>query len=119
MLMAKAVDQASQNVAGKKALAVESFAKALRQLPTILADNAGFDSTDLVARLRKAVYSGMTDSGLDMQTPGGGIANMREIGVLESYKLKRAVVSSASEAAELLLRVDNIVRSAPRRRDRM
>ncbi|KAF4309613.1 Chaperonin TCP-1 conserved site [Botryosphaeria dothidea] len=119
MNMGKAVEQASQNVAGKKALAVDAFAKALRQLPTILADNAGYDSSDLVARLRKAVYSGMTSSGLDLLTPGGGIADMRELGVIESYKLKRAVVSSASEAAELLLRVDNIIRSAPRQRTRM
>lgn len=101
MVMAKAVDQASQNVAGKKALAVESFAKALRQLPTILADNAGLDSSDLVARLRKAIYAGMTSSGLDLLRPGGGIADMRELGVVESYKLKKAVVGSASEAAEV------------------
>ncbi|KAK4499891.1 hypothetical protein PRZ48_008077 [Zasmidium cellare] len=119
MVMAKAVDQAAQNVAGKKALAVDSFAKALRQLPTILADNAGLDSADLVARLRKAVYSGMSSSGLDLMRPGGGVADMREMGVIESYKLKRAVVSSASEAAELLLRVDNIIRAAPRKRERM
>ncbi|KAF1920086.1 chaperonin Cpn60/TCP-1 family [Ampelomyces quisqualis] len=119
MNMAKAVAEAAQNVAGKKAIAVESFSKALQQLPTILADNAGFDSSDLVTRLRKAVYSGLTSSGLDLLTPGGGIADMRELGVIESYKLKRAVVSSASEAAELLLRVDNIIRSAPRRRERM
>jgi len=119
MNMAKAVDQAAQNVAGKKAIAVDSFAKALRQLPTILADNAGLDSSDLVTRLRSAVYSGMTSSGLDLLTPGGGIVDMRDLGVVESYKLKRAVVSSASEAAELLLRVDNIIRAAPRRRERM
>ncbi|KAI7406326.1 putative T-complex protein 1 subunit [Hortaea werneckii] len=119
MVMAKAVDQAAQNVAGKKALAVDSFAKALRQLPTILADNAGLDSSDLVARLRKAVYGGMSSSGLDLMTPGGGITDMRELGVVESYKLKRAVVSSASEAAELLLRVDNIIRAAPRQRQAM
>lgn len=103
MVMAKAVDQASQNVAGKKALAVESFAKALRQLPTILADNAGLDSSDLVSRLRKAIYQGMTSSGLDLLKPGGGIADMTELGVVESYKLKRAVVGSASEAAEVCL----------------
>ena len=75
----------------------------------------------------------MTSSGLDLLTPGGGIADMRELGVIESYKLKKAVVSSASEAAEvstlpfsvpslslvqLLLRVDNIIRSRPRPRDR-
>ena len=119
MVMAKAVDQAAQNVAGKKQHAVDSFSKALRQLPTILADNAGLDSSDLVARLRKAVYSGMSSSGLDLMQPGGGIADMRELGVVESYKLKKAVVSSASEAAELLLRVDNIIRAAPRKRERM
>ncbi|KAI4260033.1 MAG: hypothetical protein L6R42_004255 [Xanthoria sp. 1 TBL-2021] len=108
MVMAKAVEQESPNVAGKKAIAVDAFATALRQLPTILADNAGFDSSDLVARLKKEIYNGKTSSGLDMLIPGGGIADMREKGVIESYKLKRAVVSSAAEAAELLLRVDSI-----------
>ncbi len=101
MVMAKAVEQTAPAVEGKKALAVESFAAALRQLPTILADNAGFDSSDLVARLKKEIYNGNTSSGLDLLTPGGGIADMTELGVIESYKLKRAVVSSASEAAEV------------------
>lgn len=119
MNMANAVDTAAYNTAGKKQIAVEAFARALRALPTILADNAGLDGSDLVAKLRKAVHDGMTSSGLDLLRPGGGIADMRELGVIESYKLKRAVVSSASEAAELLLRVDNIIRSAPRRRERM
>ncbi|KAL8653056.1 MAG: hypothetical protein Q9226_004006, partial [Calogaya cf. arnoldii] len=119
MVMANAVAQESPNVAGKKAIAVDAFATALRQLPTILADNAGFDSSDLVARLKKEIYNGKTSSGLDLLIPGGGIADMREKGVIESYKLKRAVVSSAAEAAELLLRVDSIVRCAPRKRERM
>ncbi|KAJ9630503.1 T-complex protein 1 subunit beta [Taxawa tesnikishii (nom. ined.)] len=119
MLMSRAVEQAATNVSGKKAIAVDSFAKALRQLPTILADNAGLDSSDLVARLRKAVYGGMTTAGLDLIKEGGGVADMRELGVVEAWKLKNAVVNSASEAAELLLRVDNIIRAAPRRRERM
>ena len=109
MVMANAVSQAAQNVAGKKAIAVDSFAVALRQLPTILADNAGLDSSDLVARLREAIYKGMKTAGLDLLTPGGGIADMRDLGVIESYKLKKAVVSSASEAAEVSERT-NIVR---------
>ncbi|KAL8800579.1 MAG: hypothetical protein Q9182_005090 [Xanthomendoza sp. 2 TL-2023] len=119
MVMAKAVEQEAPRVAGKKAIAVDAFATALRQLPTILTDNAGFDSSDLVARLKKEIYNGKTNSGLDLLIPGGGIADMREKGVIESYKLKRAVVSSAAEAAELLLRVDSIVRCAPRKRERM
>ena len=101
MVIAMAVEQAAHNVAGKKALAVDAFAKALRQLPTILADNAGLDSSDLVARLRKSVYSGLYTSGLDLMSPQGGIADMKKLGVIESYKLKRAVVVSASEAAEV------------------
>lgn len=44
----------------------------------------------------------------------GEIGSMRKLGITESYKLKRQVVSSASEAAEMILRVDNIVRAAPR-----
>ena len=119
MNMAKAVEQTVPQVAGKKAVAAEAFASALRQLPTILADNAGLDSSDLVMRLRKEIYDGKAETGLDLMKSGGGLANMREMGVVESYKLKRAVVSSASEAAELLLRVDNIVRCAPRKRERM
>ncbi|KAF9870632.1 hypothetical protein CkaCkLH20_11938 [Colletotrichum karsti] len=103
MVMAKAVEGAATRVEGKKQMAVSSFAIALRQLPTILADNAGLDSGELVARLRKAIYDGMTNYGLDLLTPGGGIADMRDLGVVESYKLKRAVVSSASEAAETFL----------------
>ncbi|KAH8703615.1 putative t-complex protein 1 beta subunit [Talaromyces proteolyticus] len=117
MIMSLAVEHAAQNTTGKKQLAVDSFALALRQLPTILADNAGLDSSDLVARLRQAVSKGMSSSGLDLFN--NKIGNMAELGVVEAYKLKRAVVNSASEAAELLLRVDNIIRAAPRRRERM
>jgi T-complex protein 1 subunit beta len=115
MLMANAADDAAKTTEGKKALAAESFAKALRQLPTILSDNAGYDSSDLVARLRAAHYAGRADAGLDMVN--GAIASMRDLGVTESYKLKRQVVLSASEAAELILRVDNVLTATPRKRD--
>ena len=116
MIMSKAVDQVAANETGKKSLAVEAFARALRALPTILADNAGFDSSNLVAKLRSAIYNGMTTSGLDLTA--GKVADMRDLGIIESFKLKRAVVSSAAEAAEVLLRVDNILRAKPRTADR-
>ncbi|KAL6944401.1 T-complex protein 1 subunit beta [Hanseniaspora osmophila] len=116
MIMSKAVDTVATNCEGKKQLAIESFAKALRQLPTILADNAGFDSSELVTKLRSAIYNGMFTSGLDLNN--GSVGDMKELGIVESYKLKKAVVSSASEAAEVLLRVDNIIRAKPRTADR-
>ena len=116
MLMAKAVDEAAANETGKKALAIEAYSRALRQLPIILADNAGYDSSELVTKLRSAIYNGISTSGLNLND--GTVANMRELGVVESYKLKKAVVNSATEAAEVLLRVDNIIRAKPRTADR-
>ncbi|KIN96535.1 hypothetical protein M404DRAFT_994047 [Pisolithus tinctorius Marx 270] len=115
MLMSCAIDEASRKVKGKKAIAVQSFAHALRQIPTILADNAGYDSSDLVTRLRAAHYEGQSDAGLDMNE--GTIASMKKLGVTESYKLKRQVVLSASEAAEMIIRVDDILRATPRKRE--
>ena len=83
-------------------------------MPTILADNAGFDSSELVTRLRAAHANGDTSAGLDLHN--GKLANARDMGVIESFKAKSAVISSAAEAAEMVLRVDNIFRCAPRQR---
>lgn len=94
---------------------MEAFAKALRQLPTIVADNGGYDSAELVTQLRAAHASGKDSFGLDMYN--GGVACMKELGVMESFKSKLQVLISASEAAEMLLRVDDIIKAAPRQRD--
>jgi T-complex protein 1 subunit beta len=115
MLMARAVDELLPHVHGKKALAVEAFARALRQLPTILADNGGYDASDLVARLRALHAQGNSNCGLDMYN--GRVADMTELGVTESFKLKRQVLISAAEAAEMIIRVDDIIRTAPRSRN--
>jgi len=116
VLMSKAVDELAAVTPGKKAIAMESFARALRQIPTILADNAGYDSSELVSQLRAAHYEGKNTYGLDMYN--GKVACMRELGITESLKLKRQVLLSASEAAEMILRVDDILRCAPRQRTR-
>lgn len=117
MLMARAVDSLAQRVSGKKALAVEAFARALRALPTAIADNGGFDGAELVAQLRALYATNSTSTmGLDMQQ--GKTACMDALGVREALKLKRQVLLSASEASEMILRVDNILRAAPRQRHR-
>lgn len=48
----------------------------------------------------------------------GLVADMVDLGILESFHLKRQVVISASEAAEMVLRIDNIIRAPPRQRQR-
>ncbi|XP_058120724.1 T-complex protein 1 subunit beta [Anopheles ziemanni] len=113
-LMATAVFKLASETAGKEAMAIESFGRALMQLPTIIADNAGYDSAQLVSELRAAHSQGKGGMGLDMNN--GKIACMKELGITESFAVKRQVLLSASEAAEMILRVDNILKSAPRRR---
>ncbi|XP_030844298.1 T-complex protein 1 subunit beta [Strongylocentrotus purpuratus] len=114
MLMANAVCELAARTPGKEAVAIEAFARALRQLPTIIADNAGYDSAELVSQLRAAHTAGNYKMGLNMIE--GTIGNTMELGVLESFQVKRQVVLSASEAAEMILRVDNIIKAAPRQR---
>ena len=112
MLMAAAIDQEIPKTAGKAALAMEAFSRALRQLPTIIADNAGFDSSELVTQLRAAHARGEKDAGLDMVQ--GEVGDMMKLGIRESYKSKLQVLVSAAEAAEMILRVDDIIKCAPR-----
>ncbi|KAE9421401.1 hypothetical protein Angca_007320 [Angiostrongylus cantonensis] len=114
ILMSTAVIVESQKVAGKEALAVESFGRALAQLPIIICDNAGLDSADLVTRLRAEHANGHHNIGIDIEH--GGIADVVALGVVESFSVKLCMVSSAAEAAEQILRVDDIIKCAPRAR---
>ncbi|CAD7689933.1 unnamed protein product [Nyctereutes procyonoides] len=113
MLMAHAVTQLASRTPGKEAVAMESYAKALRMLPTIIADNAGYGSADLVAQVQAAHSEGNTTAGLDMKE--GTIGDMAVLGIKESFQVKRQVLLSAAEAAEAILRVD-IIKAAPRKR---
>jgi len=114
MTMAKSVEEFAATVSGKEQFAIEGFARALRQLPTIIADNAGYDSSELVTQLRAAIQKG-EEAGLDMNI--GAVGNMQELGVVECFRVKEQALMAASEAAEMILRVDEVVKCAPRRRE--
>jgi len=51
---------------------------------------------------------------IDMEN--GEVGDMEQLGVTESYRVKQQVLISGAEAAEMILRVDNILKSAPRQR---
>ncbi|KAG6545284.1 hypothetical protein Mapa_013244 [Marchantia paleacea] len=118
MLMARQVDELARKTPGKKSLAIESFAAALRAIPSIICDNAGLDSADLVSQLRAAHFSDDSTAGVDVIT--GSVGDMEARGIYEAFKVKQAVLLSATEASEMILRVDEIIKCAPRQReDRM
>ena len=64
MLMANAVSVLAEKTPGKESIAMEAFARALRKLPTYIADNAGYDSSELVSQLRACHASGKNTYGL-------------------------------------------------------
>merc|ERR1712021_85840 len=114
MLMANAVMEAAATTPGKGAIAMEAFAKALSELPTAIAENGGFGSAQLVSELRALHKQNKTTMGLDMKE--GCVGDMGKLGITESLSVKRQVLVSASEAAEMILRVDDIIKAAPRKR---
>lgn len=114
MKMAKAVEELAKRTPGKQALAMQGFADALRKIPTIIADNAGLDSNDLVTRITAEHYKGNTTAGLDIEN--GEVGDVAAMKITESYKVKASVVNYASEAAEMILRVDDVLRAVPRQR---
>ena len=76
---------------------MEAFARALRMLPTIIADNGGYDSTELITQLRAQHYAGNHTAGLDMF--GGVVGDMEKLGIVESLMVKLSVLENASESA--------------------
>lgn len=65
MQMAAACNALAQTVKGKEAIAIQSYARALRQLPTIIAENGGFDSTELIQNLEVEIKTNK-EAGLNM-----------------------------------------------------
>jgi len=115
MAMAAHILEKMKTVEGKESAAVEQFAKALQQIPMILADNGGYDSRDLSGRLKVAHAQGQHTHGLDFTK--GVVADMAEFGIMESYRSKMSQLCSAAEAAEMIIRVDDIIKNAPRQRE--
>merc|ERR1719313_354367 len=112
--MAAAVDELAVRTPGKRALAIEAFGRALRELPKIIADNGGYDSGELISQVRAALKHGDNEAGLDMEK--GEMGNMSQLSIMDSFRVKRQVLVSAAEAAEMVLRCDEVIQCAPRER---
>jgi len=97
----------ADSVSGREQLAIEAFADALEVVPRVLAENAGIDSIDTLVDLRAAHSEGEERAGLNVFT--GEIEDTFEAGVVETPGAKKQGVVSASEAANLVLKIDDII----------
>ena len=97
----------ADSVSGREQLAIEAFADALEVVPRVLAENAGIDSIDTLVDLRAAHSEGEQRAGLNVVS--GEIEDTFEAGVIETPGAKKQGVASASEAANLVLKIDDII----------
>lgn len=98
------------SVGGRTQLAIEAFASAMDVIPRSLAENAGLDPIDMLVALRAAHESGKKNHGLDLQE--GKPIDMLRAGVVEPLRVKTQAVTSATEAAIMILRIDDIIASS-------
>jgi len=97
----------ADSVGGREQLAVEAFADAIDVIPRTLAENAGLDPIDSLVDLRSKHDAGETGSGLDAYT--GEIVDMEADGVVEPLRVKTQAIESATEAAVMILRIDDVI----------
>ena len=98
------------SIAGKQQLIITAFAKALEIIPRQICDNAGLDSTDILNKLRMKHAKGEKWAGVDVDGADGVRDNMDAF-VWEPSLVKTNAISSATEAACLILSVDETVRN--------
>jgi thermosome len=95
---------------GRVQLAIEAFAAALEVIPKSLAENAGLDAIDMLVAIRAAHEAGKKNFGLDVYQ--GKPVDMLKAGVVEPLRVKTQAISSAAEAAVMILRIDDIIASS-------
>jgi thermosome len=97
----------AQSLSGREQLAVEKFAGALEAIPISLARNAGMNPIDAITQIRAKQSAGEKYTGVDVIN--GTIGDIEKIDVFEPVRVKEQVIKSATETANMILRIDNVV----------
>jgi len=113
--LARRLREFSNGLFGREQLAVEEFASALEFIPVTLAENAGLDPIDILTELKSRHESGERNAGLNLFK--NKIENMLEAQIIEPLKIKSQAISSASEVANMILRIDDVIASTGKKQD--
>lgn len=106
ILVAENLRQYASTLEGREQLAIRAFAEAVEAIPLTLAENSGFDPVDSLAALRSKLVQG---KGYGLDITSGQPADMMAQGVVEPLKVKVQAIKSATEAATMVLRVDDVI----------
>ena len=97
----------AKSLSGREQLAVEKFADAMESIPLALARNAGMNPIDSITQLRAKQNAGERFTGVDVVN--GTVENFEKLGILEPLKVKEQIIKSATETANMILRIDNVI----------
>ncbi|MFO7872653.1 MAG: thermosome subunit beta [Candidatus Undinarchaeales archaeon] len=98
----------AEKIEGREQLALSAFADALEIIPRSLAENAGLDPIDKLVEMRNA-HEKKSNKWYGLDVLKGEIRDMFKDGVVEPLKIKTQAIKSASEAAEMILRIDDVI----------
>ena len=99
-----------KSLEGREQLAGEKFADALESIPLALAENAVMDPIDTLTNLRSKQIKGEKWTGIDVMK--AKVGNMQTSDIIEPLVVKQQIVSAASEAACMILRIDDVIATA-------
>ncbi|OPX60618.1 MAG: Thermosome subunit beta [Methanomassiliicoccales archaeon PtaB.Bin134] len=99
----------SSSVGGREQIAIDAFASALEVVPTALAENAGLDPIDILIEMRKSHKAGKKHAGVNVFT--GQVEDMLANDVVEPFRVGKQAISSATDAAIMILRIDDVIAS--------
>jgi len=105
--LAKQMRKYADSLSGREQLAVQAFADAMEIIPRTLAENAGIDPIDSLTELKSAHDKKQKWAGIDVFS--GKVMDAWKRGVLEPLKIKTQAISSASEVAVMILRIDDVI----------
>ena len=100
----------ANEIGGREQLAIQKFADAVEVVPKTLAESAGMDAIDVLVQLRNK-HRTKDGSVYGVNIFKNELGNMNSLGVYEPLKVKQQAISSASEAAEIILRIDDMISS--------
>jgi len=105
--ISKMLKRYAETLPGREQLAVRSFAEALEAVPVTLTENAGLDPIDILSELRARHEKGETWAGIEVHS--GKVQDMTEAGVFEPLAVKKQIIKSATEAASMILKIDDVI----------
>lgn len=105
--MASTLKKYAETLPGREQLAVKIFAEALEAIAITLTENAGLDPIDILSELRSRHEKGETWAGIEVL--GGKVQDMTKMGVFEPITVKKQIIKSATEAASMILKIDDVI----------